>query len=175
MKVKEDLNLNQNENLKQGNMNIFQKENDYLMKKNLSFNDIEEKNCKTSHFIRNINLIKSVNIFIIIYNLIHLILNKYNFFIGLIRVIVTILAYFTILLVENISKILTNIFSIRMLVFLIDSIDLLLFCLDNNYINENEFVSMKIFHNAYLMTIIHNFCFCLNLTESITSLFILSS
>ena len=105
MKVKEDLNLNQNENLKQGNMNIFQKENDYLMKKSLAFNDIEEKNCKTSHFIRNINLIKSVNIFIIIYNLIHLIFNKYNFLMALIRIIVTILAYFTILLVENISKI----------------------------------------------------------------------
>ena len=167
MKVKEDLNLNQNENLKQGNMNIFQKENDYLMKKSLAFNDIEEKNCKTSHFIRNINLIKSVNIFIIIYNLIHLIFNKYNFLMALIRIIVTILAYFTILLVENISKIITNIFSIRMLVFLIDSIDLLLFCFDNNYKNEYEFFSMKIFHNAYLMTIIHNFCFCLNLTESL--------
>ena len=167
MKVKEDLNLNQNENLKQGNMNIFQKENDYLMKKSLAFNDIEEKNCKTSHFIRNINLIKSVNIFIIIYNLIHLIFNKYNFLMGLIRIIVTSLAYFTILLVENISKIITNIFSIRMLVFLIDSIDLLLFCFDNNYKNEYEFFSMKIFHNAYLMTIIHNFCFCLNLTESL--------
>ena len=161
------MNLNQNENLKQGNMNIFQKENDYLMKKSLAFNDIEEKNCKTSHFIRNINLIKSVNIFIIIYNLIHLIFNKYNFLMGLIRIIVTILAYFTILLVENISKIITNIFSIRMLVFLIDSIDLLLFCFDNNYKNEYEFFSMKIFHNAYLMTIIHNFCFCLNLTESL--------
>ena len=167
MKVKDDLNLNHNDNIKPGNMNIFQKENDYLMKKNLSFNDIEEKNCKTSHFIRNINLIKSVNLFIIIYNVIHLIFNKYNFLIALIRIIVTILAYFAILLLENISKIITNIFSIRMLVFFIDSIDLLLFCLDNNYINENEFFSMKIFHNAYLMTIIHNFCFCLNLTESI--------
>ena len=167
MKGKDDLNLNRSDNLKPGNMNIFQKENDYLMKKSLAFNDIEEKNCKTSHFIRNINLIKSVNIFIIIYNLIHLIFNKYNFLMALIRIIVTILAYFTILLVENISKIITNIFSIRMLVFLIDSIDLLLFCFDNNYKNEYEFFSMKIFHNAYLMTIIHNFCFCLNLTESL--------
>ena len=167
MKVKDDLNLNHNDNIKPGNMNIFQKENDYLMKKSLAFNDIEEKNCKTSHFIRNINLIKSVNLFIIIYNVIHLIFNKYNFLIALIRIIVTILAYFAILLLENISKIITNIFSIRMLVFFIDSIDLLLFCFDNNYKNEYEFFSMKIFHNAYLMTIIHNFCFCLNLTESI--------
>ena len=164
MKVKEDLNINHN--LKNPNMNIFQKENDYHMKKNLSFNDIEEKNCKKSHFIRNISLIKSVNVCIIIYNLIHLLFNQYNFSIMLIRLLVTILAYFTILLVENISKIITNIFSIRILVFLIDTIDLFLFCKENNYQEENNFFSMRIFHNVYLMTLIHNYCFCLNLSES---------
>ena len=168
MKEKDEyMNLNQNDNFKKMNLNIFQKENDYYMKQNLSFNDIEEKNCKKSHFIRNINLIKSLNICIIFFNLIHLIFFKLKFSFSLIRIILIILSYFTILLIDNLSKVITNIFSIRMLVFLIDAADLFLFCVENHYEKKNHFLSMRIFNNAYLMTLIHNYCFCLNLSESI--------
>ena len=140
MKEKDEyMNLNQNDNFKKMNLNIFQKENDYYMKQNLSFNDIEEKNCKKSHFIRNISLIKTLNLCIIVFNLIHLIFFKLKFSFSIIRIILITLSYFTILLIDNLSKVITNIFSIRMLVFVIDAADLFLFCIENEYEKKKSF------------------------------------
>ena len=150
------------------NKNIFQKSNFYKMKKNLTFPDYTEKRCKRNLFIRNLDMLKTLNIYILINNILEFIDFKNNKIISnILRIPLLILNVYVILFISRINKLLNNKFFIRILIFISDKVNFVIFCKQNSS-TKNDFFSLKIFNSIFISTIFLNYLFALNVNESIS-------
>ena len=162
------------------NKNLF-KDSDYELKKDMEFEEKNELNCQKIFFFRGIAIMGIYNIYKFIYVLLCLFhfndIRKYNLF----RVPLLILSSLLFIIFKDVKRIINNTTSLRLLVFIIHSFDVFLFCKsipdeDEQEINNSEkinyFFSLSMFINSYFLLIIINYIFLLGYTKSIAFLLI---
>ena len=162
------------------NKNLF-KDSDYELKKDMEFEEKNELNCQKIFFFRGIAIMGIYNIYKFIYLLLCLFhfndIRKYNLF----RVPLLILSSLLFIIFKDVKRIINNTTSLRLLVFIIHSFDVFLFCKsipdeDEQEINNSEkinyFFSLSMYINSYFLLIIINYIFLLGYTKSIAFLLI---
>ena len=147
--------------------NLLQKNSYYKMKKNLTFLECNEKRCKRNLFFHNLDILKTLNIYILINNFLEFIDFKNNKIISnILRIPLLILNIYNILFISKIDKILYNKFFIRILIFITDKVNFVIFCKQNKT-SKIDFFSLKIFNSIFTTTIFLNYIFVLDVNESI--------
>ena len=162
------------------NKNLF-KDTDYELKKDMEFEEKNELNCQKIFFFRGIALIAIYNIYKFIYLILSLFLfigaSKYN----LLRIPLLFLCLLFFIVFKDVKRIINNSTSLRILIFIMHSFDLFLFCKcipddddpeENNSEKINYFLSLSMFINSYVVIIIMNYTFLLGYTKSIILLLI---
>ena len=163
------------------NKNLF-KETDYELKKDMEFEEKNELNCQKIFFFRGISIISIYNIYKFIYIILSLFhFNKSKQYM-ILRAPLLILSALLFIMFKDVKRIINNNNSLRLIIFLIHSFDIFLFCksipddddpdIANNPEKINCFFSLSLFINCYLFLIIINYVFLLGYTKSVGLLLI---
>ena len=147
------------------NKNLF-KEADYELKKDMEFEEKNELNCQKIFFFRGIAIMGIYNI----YKFLYLILSLFHFYgatkYNLLRIPLLLLSSLLFIMFKDVKRIINNTTSLRILVFIIHTFDLFLFCKsipdddepdENNSEKINYFLSLAMYIYSYLVIIIMNY------------------
>ena len=152
------------------NKNLF-KENDYLLKKDMEFEEKNEINCQKICFYRGIPLIAVYISYKFLYLFISLFFHNSTGVYGLFRIPLLILYMLLFILIKDVKRIISNTSSLRIFIYFLHFFDMFVFCKlirekdDNN--NIEYFFTLSTFINTYLLIIIINYVFSLGYKKSI--------
>jgi len=160
------MNSNKNKENVMNNKNIFNAK-DYILRKNLSFSDNNEFRCKRNLFIRNLNTLKILYLYIFIHNILEFLdFKKNNIICTIFRIPLLILNVYLMLFISSIYKNLHNKYFIRILIYISDKLNFILIFYNSNSLND-DFFTLKKYYYMFVITIFLNYIFILNLNESI--------